>query len=125
MKLARQTALLLPELDDEDDPWPAIRREMAEEYAADHTYPWIVGFSGGKDSTVVAHLVFELLLSLPRSERRRPVHIVSNDTLVSDHHPDRCPERIRQDFTVRGAHTRAVRSRRIASHSTSDDTRRG
>ena len=41
-----------------------------------------IGFSGGKDSTVVCHLVFEHLLSLPRSDRRRPVHIVTNDTLV-------------------------------------------
>ena len=81
MKLAQQLALSL-DTADETEPWTAIRREMAEEYAAPHSYPWIVGFSGGKDSTVVAHLVFELLLSLPRSERRRPVHIVSNDTLV-------------------------------------------
>jgi DNA sulfur modification protein DndC len=62
--------------------WEECRREIAEEYAADHSMPWIVGFSGGKDSTVVAHLVFEHLLSLPRSERKRKVHIVANDTLV-------------------------------------------
>jgi len=37
---------------------------------------------GGKDSTVVTHLVFEHLLSLPPSARTRPVYIVSNDTLV-------------------------------------------
>ena len=30
----------------------------------------------------MAHLVIEHLLTLPRSERRRPVHIVANDTLV-------------------------------------------
>lgn len=59
-----------------------IRAEIAAEYAAEHDKPWIVGFSGGKDSTLVAHLVFEHLLSIPRSQRRRAVHIVSNDTLV-------------------------------------------
>lgn len=80
MSIAQQIDLF--SADDEAEPWPAIQREMAEEYASSHEFPWIVGFSGGKDSTVVAHLVFELLLSLPRSERRRPVHIVSNDTLV-------------------------------------------
>jgi len=58
------------------------RQEIAEEYAASHARPWIVGFSGGKDSTLVVHLVFEHLLSLPRSGRRRPVHVVANDTLV-------------------------------------------
>jgi DNA sulfur modification protein DndC len=58
------------------------RRDIAAEYAEPHNYPWIIGFSGGKDSTVVAHLVFEHLLSLPASKRTRNVHIVSNDTLV-------------------------------------------
>lgn len=66
----------------ETPPWAECRRAIADEYASDHTMPWIVGFSGGKDSTVVAHLVFEHLLSLPRSERKRQVHIVANDTLV-------------------------------------------
>ena len=32
----------------------AIRREIADEYAQPHEKPWIVGFSGGKDSTLVA-----------------------------------------------------------------------
>jgi DNA sulfur modification protein DndC len=58
------------------------KRDIASEYAEPHNYPWIIGFSGGKDSTVVAHLVFEHLLSLPASQRTRTVHIVSNDTLV-------------------------------------------
>jgi DNA sulfur modification protein DndC len=60
----------------------AIRADMRAEYLEPHNFPWIVGFSGGKDSTVVCHLVFDLLLSLAPDQRRRPVHIVSNDTLV-------------------------------------------
>jgi len=60
----------------------AIRTDMLDEYRQNHNYPWIVGYSGGKDSTLVAHLVFEMLLGLPPSERKRPVHIVANDTLV-------------------------------------------
>ncbi len=59
-----------------------IRQEIYEEYAEPHGKPWIIGFSGGKDSTLVAHLVFEHLVSLPRSERTRAIHIVANDTLV-------------------------------------------
>ena len=39
------------------DVFDAIRKEIAEEYAQPHEKPWIVGFSGGKDSTLVAHLV--------------------------------------------------------------------
>lgn len=59
-----------------------IRADMLDEYRQDHAYPWIVGYSGGKDSTLVVHLVFEMLMRLPPSERKRPVHIVANDTLV-------------------------------------------
>ena len=63
--------------------WKDIVQHVKEEYlSTSQTYPWIVGFSGGKDSTVVAHAVFEALLAIPPSKRTRPVHIVSNDTLV-------------------------------------------
>lgn len=60
----------------------AIRSELLDEYRQEHDSPWIIGYSGGKDSTLVAHLVFEMLLGLPPSQRKRPVHIVANDTLV-------------------------------------------
>lgn len=63
-------------------PIAASRAELIDEYCKEHEYPWIVGFSGGKDSTLVAHLVLDMLLELPPSERRRSVHFVSNDTLV-------------------------------------------
>jgi DNA sulfur modification protein DndC len=59
-----------------------IRAELLDEYRKPHPYPWIIGYSGGKDSTLVAHLVFEMLMALPPSERTRQVHIVANDTLV-------------------------------------------
>lgn len=66
----------------DQDQWSKIRAEIADEYAQPHSQPWVIGFSGGKDSTVVAHLVIEHLLSIPRSQRTRQVHVVSNDTLV-------------------------------------------
>ncbi len=57
--------------------------EIKCEYAStSQNYPWIIGFSGGKDSTLVAHLVFEALLNIAPSQRNRQIHIVSNDTLV-------------------------------------------
>ncbi|MGO7347819.1 DNA phosphorothioation system sulfurtransferase DndC [Rhizobium ruizarguesonis] len=56
---------------------------MRQEYLSEHQrYPWIIGFSGGKDSTVVTHAIFEALLQIAPSRRTRPVHIVSNDTMV-------------------------------------------
>jgi DNA sulfur modification protein DndC len=66
-----------------EDLWRDVVAHVKEEYlSTDQTYPWIVGFSGGKDSTVVAQAVFEALLAVPPSSRTREVHIVSNDTLV-------------------------------------------
>jgi len=63
--------------------WQGIVQHVKDEYLSPvQGYPWIVGFSGGKDSTVVAHAVFEALRAVPPSQRARPVHIVSNDTLV-------------------------------------------
>jgi len=59
-----------------------IKSIIKEEYRAQHNRPWIIGFSGGKDSTLVLHLVIESLLELPRSERVRNLHVIANDTLV-------------------------------------------
>lgn len=56
--------------------------DLRDEYLQSHAKPWIVGFSGGKDSTLLVQLVFEMLLELPPSKRVRKVHVLSNDTLV-------------------------------------------
>ena len=65
------------------DRWREIVDEVKDEYLAENQrYPWIIGFSGGKDSTLVAQAVFEALLDIPPSKRTRHVYIVSNDTLV-------------------------------------------
>jgi DNA sulfur modification protein DndC len=60
----------------------AIRRELRGEYLQLHSKPWIIGFSGGKDSTLLLHLVLDCLLSVAPDERRRRAYVVSNDTLV-------------------------------------------
>lgn len=61
----------------------AATAEIRDEYLKEeHEFPWIVGFSGGKDSTLLLQLVVEVLLDLPPSRRKRPVHVLTNDTLV-------------------------------------------
>jgi DNA sulfur modification protein DndC len=58
-------------------------QEMKREYLdPSHNWPWIVGFSGGKDSTLILQLQFEMMLSLAPSQRTRDVIVLSNDTLV-------------------------------------------
>ena len=60
----------------------AVRAALREEYNKRERQPWIVAYSGGKDSTLLLHLVFEMLMDMPPKERRRDVHVVGNDTLV-------------------------------------------
>jgi len=63
--------------------WEQVVARVREEYLSEiQHYPWIIGFSGGKDSTVVAQAVFEALLQISPSQRQRFVHVVSNDTQV-------------------------------------------
>jgi DNA sulfur modification protein DndC len=44
--------------------------------------PWLVGFSGGKDSTMLASLIFEAVLSIPAEQRKKPVSVLCTDTRV-------------------------------------------
>lgn len=44
--------------------------------------PWICGYSGGKDSTAVVQLVWDALSEIPYDQRKKPVHVISTDTLV-------------------------------------------
>ena len=65
------------------DRWTEIIAAMRTEYLDESQhFPWIIGFSGGKDSTLVVHATLEVLMSIPPSRRTRAVHVVSNDTLV-------------------------------------------
>ena len=44
--------------------------------------PWVIGYSGGKDSTATVQLVWTALSKLPEYERRKKVYVISSDTLV-------------------------------------------
>jgi len=58
-----------------------IKDELAELYLAD-ARPWLVGFSGGKDSTLVAALIVDAILAVPPEKRTKEVHFVCTDTRV-------------------------------------------
>ena len=60
-----------------------IIREMALVYQHDKR-PWMIGFSGGKDSTLLCCLVMEMLKRLPSNKRNKKVYIVSSDTMVEN-----------------------------------------
>ena len=61
----------------------SIQTTIQEQYLADDT-PWVIGYSGGKDSTAVLQLVLYALAKLPVEQRRKEIHVLSNDTLVEN-----------------------------------------
>ena len=60
-----------------------VTREIQELYGSDNA-PWIVGYSGGKDSTAVLQLTWLALKKLPEDKRKKPVYVISTDTLVEN-----------------------------------------
>ena len=44
--------------------------------------PWVIGYSGGKDSTVTVELVYWALLELKKEQRHKPIFVICSDTLV-------------------------------------------
>lgn len=46
--------------------------------------PWVVGYSGGKDSTATLQLIWSAIEALPQEERTKPIHVISTDTLVEN-----------------------------------------
>ena len=44
--------------------------------------PWVVGYSGGKDSSAVLQLVWLAIRELPAEQRTKPIHVITTDTLV-------------------------------------------
>jgi len=61
----------------------ALKSKIADLYLSDEI-PWVVGYSGGKDSTAVLQLVWIALADLPKAKRKKPVYVISTDTLVEN-----------------------------------------
>jgi DNA sulfur modification protein DndC len=58
-----------------------IYDEIREVYLSDNR-PWILGFSGGKDSTCMTQLIWHAISDLPKEKRQKKLYIISSDTLV-------------------------------------------
>jgi DNA sulfur modification protein DndC len=58
-----------------------IYKEIQDVYLSD-ARPWVVGYSGGKDSTTSLQLIFYAISQLPSEKRHKPIHVISTDTLV-------------------------------------------
>jgi len=60
-----------------------LQEEIRTLYLEDGT-PWVLGYSGGKDSSATLQLVWTALAKLPRADIKKPVHVISTDTLVEN-----------------------------------------
>jgi DNA sulfur modification protein DndC len=64
-----------------------ILNEITDQYLLDDgARPWIIGFSGGKDSTVLLQLVWKALVDLGdiKGISPRDIYVVCNDTMVEN-----------------------------------------
>ena len=59
----------------------SIIEDIKNQYLSDKR-PWVVGFSGGKDSTCTLQMVYIMLKDLPPEQRKKPVFVLSSDTMV-------------------------------------------
>ena len=58
-----------------------VYAEIQNVYLGD-SRPWILGFSGGKDSTCMIQIVWSALTKLPKSQLTKKIYVISSDTLV-------------------------------------------
>lgn len=62
-----------------------IEKEIIDQYLYDENpRPWIIGFSGGKDSTMLLQLTWNAINKIPNQLRTREIYVVCNNTLVEN-----------------------------------------
>lgn len=44
--------------------------------------PFVIGYSGGKDSTAVLQMVWQTIIELPKEQRTNKIYVITTDTLV-------------------------------------------
>lgn len=71
-------------------------------YADETLKPWIIGFSGGKDSTVLLQLVWEALQIIKNDigAPQREIYVVCNDTMIENPIISEYVQRILQNIDI-------------------------
>lgn len=62
-------------------PLPNLIQEIQALYLEDEK-PWVIGFSGGKDSTTILSLIYVAVTKLEHKQRHKHIYVISSDTLV-------------------------------------------
>lgn len=58
-----------------------LHDDIREIYLSD-ARPWVVGYSGGKDSTTALQLIWTAIAAIDPEKRKKPIYVISSDTLV-------------------------------------------
>ena len=61
----------------------SLTTEIQELYCLDEI-PWVIGYSGGKDSTCVLQLIWNAIAQLPSHKRTKKIDVITTDTLVEN-----------------------------------------
>ena len=65
-----------------DDPKLSNMISEIQELYLDDDKPWVIGYSGGKDSTTILSLIYVAVSKLKKSQRHKHIYVISSDTLV-------------------------------------------
>lgn len=60
-----------------------LREQIRDLYLSDEI-PWVIGYSGGKDSTATLQLIWTAISEIPQERRSKHIHVISTDTLVEN-----------------------------------------
>ena len=60
-----------------------LSQEIRDLYCLDDL-PWVLGYSGGKDSTAVVQLIWYAIAELPPEKRTKKIYVITTDTLVEN-----------------------------------------
>ncbi len=58
-----------------------IKKHIKKVYST-YARPFVVGFSGGKDSTATLQMVWEVIKEIPQKDRTNDIYVICTDTLV-------------------------------------------
>lgn len=63
-----------------------VRRlvEQTKQLYLSDSVPWVVGYSGGKDSTAALQVVWMAVSEIEKNRRTKQIHVISTDTLVEN-----------------------------------------
>lgn len=57
-------------------------KEKVKEVYLEQSLPWVIGYSGGKDSTATLQLIWQALKEIPKEKLTKSIYVISSDTQV-------------------------------------------